>query len=73
MYFPPNRIWMVKYKHYEMGRVCSKHGRGQKCMQGFTAIKATTTSAKHHMYKHRCNAAAGVSFSKSLHKAVYEK
>jgi len=73
MYFPPNRIWMVKYKQDEMGRVCSKHGRGEKCMPDFKAIKPTTTTFKHHVYKHRYNAAACVSFSKSHHKAVYEK
>jgi hypothetical protein len=73
MYFPPNGIWMVKYKQDEMGRVCSKHGRGEKCMQDFKAIIPTTTSIKYHMYKHRYNVAAYVSFSKSHHKTVYGK
>jgi len=61
----------MKYKQDEMGGVCSKHGRGEKCMQDFKAIKPATTSIKHRMYKHRYNAATCVGFSKSRHKAVY--
>jgi hypothetical protein len=44
VYYSPNSIWIMKYKQDEMGRVCGMHGRGEKCVQVFKAIKPTTTS-----------------------------